>query len=98
MVRTGQVAAAVLQPAYVTSAGDFIHWTTYATPGLAAVGSAVDLASGAGRVVAMMPHVGPDGAPTIVDIAPFQPDVGRCVDLIVTDAAVIRVGTRRIGP
>ena len=93
MVRSGQVAVAVLQPAYVTSAGDFIHWTTQVTTGLAAVGSAVDLASAAGRVVAMMPHVGPDGAPTIVDIAPFPPDVARCVDLIVTDAAVIRVGT-----
>ena len=93
MVRAGQVAVAVLQPAYVTAAGDFIHWTTNATPGLDAPGTAIDLASAAGRVVAMMPHVGPDGAPTIVATAPFQPDVAHCVDLIVTDTAVIRVGT-----
>ena len=91
MVRSGHVATAVLQPAYVTPAGDFTHWTTHASPGLRSVGAAIDLASAAGRVVAMMTHVGSDGAPTIVETLPYPPDVARCVDLIVTDAAVIRV-------
>ena len=93
MIRAGQVSTAVIQPGWVTPTGDFSHWTTVATPGLHAVGAAVDLAGGARRVVAMMGHTGPDGRFNIVDPSPFPPDGVSCVGLIVTDVAVIRVET-----
>ena len=87
----GHVGSAVLQPAQVTTGGDFSHWTTGATPGLFSPQSAVDWASGARRVIAMMPHTAPDGSPNLVAQSSLPVDGLGCVDLIITDAAVIRV-------
>lgn len=90
MLRGGHVDTAVLQPFQVNSAGDFIHWTTAAAPGLFPPGNAVDLAA-ARRVIAMLPHTGADGSPNLVSAALPLADGRRCVDLIITDTAVIRV-------
>ena len=92
MLRGGHVGLAVLQAAQVSARGDLVHWTTAATPGLAAPGSAVDLASGAGRVVAVMPHSGTDGSPNILGECALPVDGIACVSLIITDVAVIAVG------
>jgi 3-oxoacid CoA-transferase A subunit len=91
MVRGGRVGAAVLQPAQVTAGGDFTHWTAGATPGLFSPAAAVDWASGAGRVIAMMPHTGPDGSPNIVDRSSLPVDGIGCVGTIITDVGLIRV-------
>ena len=96
MVRGGHVDAAVLQPAKVTAGGDFTHWTTAATPSLFPPGTAVDWAYGARRIIAMMPHTGENGSPNLVSHSPFPLDGSGCVDLIVTDAAVVRI--TRDGP
>lgn len=90
MLRGGHIDLAVLQPFQVNAAGDFIHWTTAAAPGLFPPGNAVDLAA-ACRVIAMLPHTGADGSPNLVSAALPLADGRRCVDLIITDAAVIRV-------
>ena len=58
MLRGGHVGVVVIQPAQVDAKGNFTHWTTAATPGIDAPGTAVDLAWGGRRVIAMMPHVG----------------------------------------
>ncbi len=87
----GHVGPAVLQPAQVSGNGDFSHWTTGATPGLFSPASAVDWASGARRVIAMMPHTAPDGSSNLVAQSSLPVDGLGCVDLIVTDVAVIRV-------
>ena len=92
MLRSGRVGLAVLQPAQVSAQGDFVHWTTVATPGLFAPGPAVDLASGARRVAAIMPHNRPDGAPNIVDSIRLPIDGVRCVSMIITDIGVLAVG------
>ena len=82
---------AVVQPARVTASGDFIGWTAAATPGLFAPGASVDLAANCNSVIAMLPHTNPDGNPNIVaDVSPLADGRG-CVDLIVTDLAVIEV-------
>ena len=91
MVRGGHVGTAVLQTARVTAGGNFSHWTAAATPGLFSPASAVDWASGAGRVVAMMPHTDSEGAPNIVAESPLPVDGTGRVGLIITDAAVVRV-------
>lgn len=91
MVRGGHVDTAVLQTAQVTPGGDFTHWTTAAVPGLFPPASAVDWASGAKRIVAMMPHTSPGGSPNIVNEPGFPVDGIGCVDLIITGAAVVRV-------
>jgi len=87
----GHVGSAVLEPAQVTAGGDFSHWTTGATPGLFSPASAVDWASGVRRVIAMMPHTAPDGTSNLVAQSSLPVDGLGCVDLIITDVAVIRV-------
>ena len=96
MLRGGHVDTAVLQPALVTVSGDFAHWTTGATSGISAPGNAVDLAHGANRVIAMLPHTSRDGEPNISSpdisgqrVLPI--DAAGCVSLIITDVAVLRV-------
>jgi 3-oxoacid CoA-transferase A subunit/3-oxoacid CoA-transferase B subunit len=95
MLRGGHVDVAVIQPYRVSAAGDFISWTTAATPGIFAPGAAVDLAAGAKRVIAMLSHTGsdPNETPNLVaDISASPLADGRnCVNLIVTDLAVIQV-------
>ena len=91
MLAGGNVGLGIVEAAQVSAAGDFVHWTTAETPGLSAPGFAVDLASGAGRVVALMPHTGADGAPNILDLCNLPIDGSRCVSLIVTDVAALRI-------
>ena len=90
MLRGGHVGVAVVQAARVSSRGDFIHWTTAATPGLFAPGAALDLAA-ANRVIAMMPHTGPQGSPNLVSQCAGPVDGAGCVRQIVTDISVIDV-------
>ena len=91
LVRGRNAGLAVVQPAQVSAAGDFSHWTTAATPGLSAPGSAVDLAAGVGRVVAMMSHTALDGSPNIVARCTHPVDGLGCVVTVITDVAVMTV-------
>ena len=91
MVRGGHVNTAVVQPAQVSSTGDFSHWTSAATPGLFSPAGAVGLGTGPGRVIAMMPCTGPDDAPNLVSQCAFPVDGAGCVTLLITDIAVFRV-------
>ena len=91
MVRGGHVTTVVLQPAQVTASGDFTHWTTAAVPGLFPPASAVDWATGAGRVIAMMPHSNRESSPNIVAQSSLPVDGSKSVALIISDLAVIRV-------
>ena len=96
MLRGGHVDVAVIQPARVTASGDILGWTTAATPGLFAPGRTVDLAAGGGKVIAMLPHTGSDGSPNIVAESSPVADGRGCVDIIITDIAVIRVEEGRL--
>ena len=91
MLAGGNVGLAFVEADQVSAAGDFVHWTTTETPGLAAPGFAVDMASGARRVIALMQHTRQDGVPRILEHCDLPIDGGRCVSLIVTDIAAIRV-------
>jgi 3-oxoacid CoA-transferase subunit A len=92
IIRGGHTDMAVLQPAQVSASGDFVHWTTEATQNLFAPGPAVDMANGAARVVAVMPHLSQEGRSNIVRQCSLPADGVGCVDLIITDAAVIKPG------
>ena len=89
MLRGGQVDTAIIQVSQVSRVGDFTHWTSAETPDLFGPGFSVDLAAGAKRVIALMPHVNEDGSSNVVPECSTPIDGAGCIDLIVTDIAVM---------
>ena len=91
LARSGCVDLALVNAAQVSTQGDFAGVLNAAHPGLGQPGNVVDLVDGARRVVAMLPHVGGDGAPNLVESLSSPADGVGCVDAIVTDAVFIEI-------
>ena len=91
MIRGGHIDVAVLGGLQVSARGDLANWYVPERGG-GSVGGAMDLAVGARKLIIAMAHRTREGAPRIVAECEYPLTAPRCVDVIVTDLAVIDVG------
>lgn len=89
MMRGGHLDISVVGAFQVSEKGDLANWSTPEKQ--LTIGGAMDLAEGAKRLIVTMNHVDKEGKFRIVKECSYQLTALECVDLIVTDIAVIEV-------
>ncbi|MCB8946721.1 MAG: 3-oxoacid CoA-transferase subunit B [Ardenticatenaceae bacterium] len=87
MIRGGHVDVAIMGGLQVDEAGNLANWAVPGKP-LLGVGGAMDLASGAKRLIITMTHASRDGAAKIVPECTLPLTALNAVDMIITDLAV----------
>ena len=90
MILGGHIDITVLGAYQVSEKGDLANWRTGTRHGVG-MGGAMDLAAGAKRLIVAMLHTTKDGKYRIVKECNYPVTAKECVDLIVTDIAVIEV-------
>ncbi|MBI2849862.1 MAG: 3-oxoacid CoA-transferase subunit B [Chloroflexi bacterium] len=93
MIRGGHIDLCVLGGLQVSEKGDLANWLIPGRePG--SIGGAMDLAFGAAKLIIVMTHTTRDNEPKILKQCTYALTAPRCVDLVVTDIAVIEVTDR----
>ncbi len=90
MIRGGHLDVTVLGGFQVSEKGDLANWKVLGRK-VGSYGGAMDLASGAKKVIVMMKHTTPQGEPKLVTDCTYPITARRCVSMVVTDVAVIDI-------
>jgi 3-oxoacid CoA-transferase subunit B len=87
MIRGGHVDLAILGAMQISVSGDLANW---AVPGgkVLGIGGAMDLASGAKRIIAMMQHVTKKNEHKLVKACDYPLTATKVVSLVITDLGV----------
>ena len=89
MIRGGHVNVAIMGGLQVDEAANLANWAVPGKP-LLGVGGAMDLASGAKRLIVTMEHTTREGEAKIVPGCTLPLTATAAVDLVITDLAVFR--------
>ena len=90
MIRGRHIDLCVLGGLQVSEKGDLANWVTgVGRPGN--IGGAMDLAFGAHHLIVVMTHITKEDEPKILKQCTYPLTAPRCVNLIITDIAVIDV-------
>jgi 3-oxoacid CoA-transferase subunit B len=90
MIRGGHIDLAILGAMQVAENGDLANW---AVPGgkMLGIGGAMDLSSGARRIVVLMNHVTKEGEPKLVTRCSYPLTASAVVGRVITDLAVLDI-------
>ncbi|MDE0286517.1 MAG: 3-oxoacid CoA-transferase [Gammaproteobacteria bacterium] len=87
MIRGGHVDAAIMGGLQVDEQGNLANWAVPGKP-LLGVGGAMDLASGAGRLIVTMTHCDRNGNSKVVQKCSLPLTARKAVNVLITDLAV----------
>ena len=89
MIRGGHVDLAIMGGLQVDERGNLANWAVPGKP-LLGVGGAMDLASGAKKLIVLMTHLNKDGSSKVVENCDLPLTATAVVDTLITDFAVFR--------
>jgi len=91
MARGGHLDVSMLGGLQVAENGDFANWKIPGAKGSGGIGGAMDIATGARRLIVCMEHVTKEGAPKLVRCCTYPLTALACVKRVITDLAVVDV-------